>query len=98
MISGSFAINDLQYKASYGSSTPCKTPPNYWLIHLHGVTKIKIIILRILSLLQGSFAKETYILKEPTNRSHPIGNLRIIVTACICMSPSRIGAFKYINS
>jgi len=27
---------------------------------------------RILSLLQGSFAKETYHFKEPTNRSHPI--------------------------
>jgi len=24
------------------------------------------------SLLQGSFAKETYIFKHPTNRSHPI--------------------------
>ena len=27
---------------------------------------------RILSLLQGSFAKKTYDFKEPTNRSHPI--------------------------
>jgi len=27
---------------------------------------------RIQSLLQGSFAKETYHFKEPTNRSHPI--------------------------
>ena len=27
---------------------------------------------RISSLLQGSFAKETYNFKEPTNRSHPI--------------------------
>jgi len=27
---------------------------------------------RIYSLLQGSFAKETYNFKEPTNRSHPI--------------------------
>jgi len=27
---------------------------------------------RILSLLQGSFAKETYDLKEPTHRSHPM--------------------------
>jgi len=24
----------------------------------------------------GSFAKETYILKEPTNRSHPISDLK----------------------
>ena len=29
---------------------------------------------RILSLLQGSFAKETYNLKEPTSRSHSIPN------------------------
>jgi len=36
---------------------------------------IKIIGLycRISSLLYGSFAKETYNFKEPTNRSHPIG-------------------------
>ena len=27
---------------------------------------------RISSLLQGSFAEETYNFKEPTNRSHPI--------------------------
>jgi len=26
------------------------------------------------SVLWGSFAKETYNLKEPTSRSHPIGN------------------------
>jgi len=30
---------------------------------------------RILSLLQSSFATETYNFKEPTNRSHPIHNL-----------------------
>ena len=29
---------------------------------------------RIWSLLQGSFVKETYNFKEPTNRSHPIAN------------------------
>jgi len=34
--------------------------------------KIKGLFCRIYSLLQGSFAKETYNLKEPTNRSHPI--------------------------
>jgi hypothetical protein len=27
---------------------------------------------RVSSLVQGSFAKETYNFKEPTNRSHPI--------------------------
>jgi hypothetical protein len=32
------------------------------------------IFCRISSLLQGSFAKETYHFKEPTNRRHPIGH------------------------
>jgi len=32
---------------------------------------------RISSLLQSSFAKETYDFKEPTNRSHPIGCLEL---------------------
>ena len=47
-------------------------------VYGHGVATIsrllKIIGLfcRISSLLQGSFAKETYDFKEPTNRSHPI--------------------------
>jgi len=46
--------------------------------HIYGVATmsrlLKIIRLfcRIQSLLQGSFANETYNLKEPTNRSHPI--------------------------
>ena len=46
--------------------------------HTYGVATIcrllKMIGLfcRISSLLFGSFAKETYKLKEPTNRSHPI--------------------------
>jgi len=34
--------------------------------------KIIVLFCRISSLLQGSFAKETYNLKEPTDRSHPI--------------------------
>jgi len=34
---------------------------------------------RISSLLQGSFAKETYNFKEPTNRSHPICAVGIVV-------------------
>jgi len=44
---------------------------------------------RISPLLQGSFAKETYSLKEPTNRSHPIivsepGEGKEIVHAHVC--------------
>ena len=48
---------------------------------------------RTSSLLQGSFAKETYHFKEPTNRSHPIGGaaafgrlLKII--SLFCRTPS----------
>jgi len=47
----------------------------------HGVATISRLLksidlfCRISSLLQGSFAKETYNLKEPTNRSHPISTL-----------------------
>jgi len=42
-----------------------------WL-RLLGSLKIIGLFCRISSLLQGSFAKETYNFKEPTNRSHPI--------------------------
>ena len=51
---------------------------NMWLMYAYGVATIsrlhKIVGLfcRILSLLQGCFAKETCVFKEPTNRSHPI--------------------------
>jgi len=47
-------------------------------VYVHGVAsmsrllKIIGIFCRIMSLLQGSFAKETYNFKEPTKRSHPI--------------------------
>jgi len=36
------------------------------------LVKIMGLFCKILSLLQGSFAKEIYHFKEPTNRSHPI--------------------------
>jgi len=39
---------------------------------LHKITGL---FCRISSLLHGSFAKETYIFKEPTNRSHPINEM-----------------------
>ena len=40
---------------------------------------------KISSLLWGSFAKETYNFKEPTNRSHPITDVRhqCIVSMCV---------------
>ena len=39
---------------------------------ISGLLKIIDLFYRISSLLQSSFAKETYVLREPTNRSHPI--------------------------
>jgi len=42
---------------------------------------------RIRSLLQGSFAKETYNFREPNKRSHPIPQIRVGVCengACMC--------------
>jgi len=61
----------------------CTRPYVYFNIHhsQYGVATIsrllKIVGLfcRISSLLQGSFAKETYNFKEPTNRSHPIRDI-----------------------
>ena len=37
---------------------------------------------KILSLLQGSFAKKTYNFEEPTNRNHPIS---ICLSVCLCL-------------
>ena len=58
----------------------------------HGVATIKrlfkIIVLfcRIQSLLQGFFAKETYNLKEPTNRSHPVASIvRVFWQTCVAV-------------
>jgi len=44
------------------------------------------------SLLQGSFAKETYNFKEPTNRSHPIPNF-YLQTYFICLSACDISFY-----
>jgi len=45
---------------------------SYGVATIGSVLKIICLFCRISSLLWGSFAKETYDLKEPTNRSHPI--------------------------
>ena len=47
--------------------------------------KIRGLSCRIQSLLQGSFAKETYTFKEPTNRSHPIPYHVCIVRVFYCI-------------
>jgi len=44
----------------------------YGLATISRLLKIIGLFYRISSVLWGSFAKETYNLKEPTNRSHPI--------------------------
>jgi len=44
----------------------------YGVATISRLLKIIGLFCRISSLLYGSFAKETYIFKEPTNRSHPI--------------------------
>ena len=46
----------------------------YGVATISRLLKIIRLFCRIPSLLQGSFAKETYNFKEPTNRSHPIGS------------------------
>ena len=53
---------------------------------------------RISSLLQGSFAKETYNFKEPTHRSHPIQTCANMQVPCVCSQVwlSRIDLFSQI--
>ena len=55
-------------KGSYESLPPCTKD----CAAISRLLKIIDPFCRILSLLQGSFAKETYNFKESTNRSHPI--------------------------
>jgi len=45
---------------------------SYGVATISRLLKIIGLFCRISSLLQGSFAKETYNFKESTNRSHPI--------------------------
>jgi len=56
-------------KAYYVSLPPCR----YGVGTISRLLKMTGLFCRILSLLQGSFAKETYNLKEPTTGGHPIG-------------------------
>ena len=61
-------------KGSYESSPPCiskctpSTVSEYGVATISRLLKIIRLFCRIPSLLQGSFAKETYNLKEPTNQ------------------------------
>ena len=49
----------------------------YGVASISRLLKIIGLFCRISSLLIGSFAKETYNLKEPTNRSQPIARVRV---------------------
>jgi len=53
-------LKERSYKGYYGVAT------------ISRLLKIICLFCRISSLLSGSFAKETYDFREPTNRSHPI--------------------------
>jgi len=50
----------------------CCVPICYGVATSTRILKIIRLFREYRSLLQGSFAKEDYIFKEPTNRSHPI--------------------------
>jgi len=81
--SGSFAESDLQLKASCESSPPGISHTNtsrisgYWVATVSRLLKIIGLFCRTSSLLWGSFAKETYNCKEPTNQSHLIAYLNL---------------------
>ena len=62
----------LMYVTSYVRDTMCQRLSTIWGGQISRLLKIIGLFCRISSLLQGSFAKETYNFTEPTNRSHPI--------------------------
>ena len=72
IISGSFEENDLQLKASYGSSPPFGVLFKGVTCYVIDIRKIIGFFCRISPLFLGSFAKETYNSIDPTNRSHRV--------------------------
>jgi len=60
----------------------------YGVATISRLLKIIGLFCRIQSLLQGSLAKETYNLKEPTSRSHPIAVCLDCILVCkiVCLS------------
>ena len=61
----------------------------YGVASISRLLKITGLFCRTSSLLQGSFAKETYNFKEPTNRSHPIVSASLEAKACfLCLFSS----------
>jgi len=63
--------DDESHLKSLSNSTIARQIP-YGVATISRLLKMTGLFCRILSLLQGFFAKETYNFKEPTNRSHPI--------------------------
>ena len=57
---------------------------HYGVATVSRLLKITGLFCRISSLLQGSFAKETYIFQEHTDRSHPICASHLIIYLCVC--------------
>ena len=78
LLQGSFAQETYHFKEPVNRSHPIGLPQPVDTIRTMSIRIDEIIRLfcRIASLLQGSFAKETCYLIDPTNQSHPIGLLR----------------------
>ena len=70
---------------------------HYGLATVNRLLKIISLFCRIPSLLQGSFAKETYNFKEPTNRSHPTVSLHIMHTDMQSILPYKVCLHMYTN-
>ena len=71
---GSSAKETYNFKepTNYMKETYARYGTRYGVATISRLLKIKRLFCRISALLWGSFAKETYKLKEPTNRSHPV--------------------------
>jgi len=69
---------------------------NSYSCQISRLLKITGLFCRLSSLLYGSFAKETYNFKEPTNGSHPI--IHTVVSGCVlfalCCSHSNFHAWR----
>jgi len=59
---------------------PGEERKRYEVATISRLLKITGLFCRIQSLLYGSFAKETYNFKEPTNRSHPIVSVSLAIS------------------
>ena len=91
LLQGSFAKETCNFKEPTSGSHPISHPRmsrasfihashtnvSYGVATMSRLHKITGLFCRISSILQGSFAKETYHFKEPTNRSHPISHPRM---------------------